>query len=336
MHGLSEIKTSQRNNPYFNLKLQAQDKTYRTMCFSPEKHGKCKANFESSSPVKITKFQIKRNNGTKEDEIHMNTRTRLEDPEEKVVFDIQKQQNENVVETMSTVSFILQCETNTVVSTSGRITFQGPEETLQTKGKTLRKQEAILTDNTGTMRLVLWESDIEKVKSGCSYELKKLPVRRFQENKYITLNMRSTINSTDEVIERTDDVVEECELNSVDCPAEGVQSLKRYLSCNKCHTKIVPMTGKNIVKCSECGLVQLKTKCKERLFATVLFMKATTKITLVLFDDKLKKLCSIHEEQSGTSVDFAALTDDDIMEMILTVQAKIFYNAKQNVLSITK
>ena len=82
VHGLSEIKTSQRNNPYFNLKLQAQDKTYRTVCFSPEKHGKCKANFESSSPVKITKFQIKRNNGTKEDEIHMNKRTRLEDPEE--------------------------------------------------------------------------------------------------------------------------------------------------------------------------------------------------------------------------------------------------------------
>lgn len=59
------------------------------MCFSPEKHLKCKANFESSSPVKISKFLIKM---TDEDEIHINKRTKLEDPaDQEILFDIKKQ-----------------------------------------------------------------------------------------------------------------------------------------------------------------------------------------------------------------------------------------------------
>ena len=44
---------------------------------------------------------------------------------------------------------------HTLINIMGRLTFSGSKETLQVKGKTLTKQEAIFTDNTGSIRVVL-------------------------------------------------------------------------------------------------------------------------------------------------------------------------------------
>lgn len=91
VHNLSEIKTSQRNNLYFDMSLQTQDKLYRAVCFSPENHQQCKTTCESSSPIKLTKYQLKRNTFTDQDEIHINKRTRLFEPSShEINFDIRQ------------------------------------------------------------------------------------------------------------------------------------------------------------------------------------------------------------------------------------------------------
>ena len=70
---------------------------------------------------------------------------------------------------------------NRKVNVSGRITFKGTEETITSKGKTLRKQEALFTDNTATARLVLWENDIDKIATGNSYNLSNVVIRQYNE-----------------------------------------------------------------------------------------------------------------------------------------------------------
>lgn len=65
---------------YFDMKLQREGKTYMTVCFSPEKHDHFKTRLESSSPLNISKYQIKRNNWNNQDDIHISKRTKLEDP----------------------------------------------------------------------------------------------------------------------------------------------------------------------------------------------------------------------------------------------------------------
>ena len=107
-----------------------EDKEYRTVCFSPEKHSKCKSNYESSSPVKISKYQIKRNRITDEDEVHMNKRTKLEDPKDnEVSFDIKSLPKVEKDETVHDVEGLLIWQTNSLVNTRGRITFTAPQET---------------------------------------------------------------------------------------------------------------------------------------------------------------------------------------------------------------
>lgn len=217
VHGLSEIKTSQRDNLYFEMKLQTKEKTYRTVCFSPEKHHQCNARFESSSPVKVSKYQLKRNTWTTEDEIHINKRTRLEEPETTdVLFDIQDQPcDEDVKPGLTEVTSVVVGDVNVQVNVNGRLSFQGPIETILKKGKPLQKQEALFTDNSGTVRVVLWENDIARVTSGSNYKLSNVMVREYDQHKYLSLNKKSIIEEGTGTVEREDEINVDNKLTTV-------------------------------------------------------------------------------------------------------------------------
>jgi hypothetical protein len=190
---------------------------------------------------------------TDEDEIHINKRTKLEDPsDQEILFDIKKQPK------FQNVDGLLIWETKSLVNTSGRIT--GPQETIQSKGKTLKKQEAVLTDNTGSICLVLWEGDRKKIISGCSYNLRNVAVKTYPDVKYATLNAKSSVEIADAIIDREDEIAVEFNLHSVFCPADEVKSINKYLSCYKYPAIIVHIPGKKLIKCSECGPGQLRSK----------------------------------------------------------------------------
>ena len=125
---------------------------------------------------------------------------------------------------------MLEGDANAVINVCGRITVRGAEETIHSKGKTLRKQEAVFTDNSGTMRLVLWESDITRVTSKSVYNISKIVVREFDNAKYLTLNKQSIIKPADTSIDRVDTQADGLpNSKQVDCPAEGVLSVQRFL-----------------------------------------------------------------------------------------------------------
>ena len=67
---------------------------------------------------------------------------------------------------------------------------------------------AALTDETGSIRVVLWENDTKWVTSGVTYKLSNVMVREYGNKKYPTLNKNSTITSTDVEIERADDIIQ--------------------------------------------------------------------------------------------------------------------------------
>ena len=89
-------------------------------------------------------------------------------------------------------------------------------------GTVLKKLETVLTDKTGSIRLVLWESDIDRVQNGQTYNLTRAIVKNFQDDKYITLNRQSAIAQTQITIPRSDEQLIDNQLNTVSCPADGV------------------------------------------------------------------------------------------------------------------
>ena len=63
-------------------------------------------------------------------------------------------------------------KSGTLLDLFGRITFQVDPEFINVRGKKVRMQKAVITDESASVRLVLWEGDINKILSGNAYYLK--------------------------------------------------------------------------------------------------------------------------------------------------------------------
>ncbi|XP_015778565.1 PREDICTED: uncharacterized protein LOC107356471 [Acropora digitifera] len=79
---VSNKKTRKSNNQYFNLQIQTSNEVYRTACFLPDKHPLLKGKLESSSSIKIHRYQLKKNERSEENDLILNKRTKIEDPDD--------------------------------------------------------------------------------------------------------------------------------------------------------------------------------------------------------------------------------------------------------------
>ena len=178
-----------------------------------------------------------------------------------VDFDIQwlPPINDQVSSAIIHAASIVDGSFDVIVIVRGRVTFQGFEETIPQNGKTFRKQEAIFTDNTASVRIVLWEGNIKKIQSG-SHTISRAVVKEYEGSKYLPMHRKSKLKESTHTVQLKAEVNLQGNLQFVKCPAEGVESINKFLSCNRCHVKVAIVSGKVVVKCSECNLGQLKDK----------------------------------------------------------------------------
>ena len=60
-------------------------------------------------------------------------------------------------------------------------------------------------------------------------------------------------------------------------------------TCNRYHSKVKD-NDRKIVKCSECGLMQLKSKCHSKVTASILTITDKETMSLIIIDDIIKQL----------------------------------------------
>jgi len=223
-------------------------------------------------------------------------------------FDRQKIEEETVEAIDSSIEEIQEKRNNTLVNIAGRVLFNGTAETVDVRGKTLTKQEAM--------------------KSNQCYNLSNVAIKEFNGTNYLTLTKYSNVTEATKLnITRHDDVPDNIQVQ-VQFPPDGINYVQSYLTCNKCHSKVID-SDKKIIKCSECGLTQLKTKCRNKVMASILTITAKDTMSLNIFDDIIKQLYAIKREQDADfKKEFPDLNDDDITELILTVQAAVVLKDK--------
>ena len=74
-------------------------------------------------------------------------------------------------------------------------------------------------------------------------------------------------------------------------------------------------------------MAKLKTKCKTTALAKVLFVITDQEtLTLTIFDEKLSVVHAIYKQQSGQDKKFSHLTEEDLIAMLLSVNATITYS----------
>ena len=159
------------------------------------------------------------------------------------------------------------------------------------------------------------------MKSGLCYTISNVAIKEFNGASYLTLTKHSTVNEAEELnIDRQGDIPDKPQELKVQFPPDRINYVQSYL---------VMLTDKKITKCSECGLMQLKSKCRNKIMASILTITGEDILSLNIFDDTIKKLYNIKTEQDDDfQKEFSDLDDDDITELILTVEATVVFNDK--------
>ena len=151
----------------------------------------------------------------------------------------------------------------------------------------------------------------------------------FNQQNYPTLNKETLIQPAEKTISRRDENCHTTPTEELQCPPEGLNYIQRFLSSKKCCQKIVIADStKKIVQCSECNLSQLKRQ--KRFLANLLFTKDKDNISVQIFYDKIQELYTLYKEQNNptSTKPVGYLDDDELMEVLLTVEAMITLNSK--------
>ena len=93
---------------------------------------------------------------------------------------------------------------------------------------------------------------------------------------------------------------------------------------------------KKIIKCSECGLTQLKSKCSSKIIASILIKTDKDTMSLNIFDNIIEELYTLYKEQDGDINKLFTELTDDVTEILLTVNATVIFNDKKNASTVIK
>ena len=120
----------------------------------------------------------------------------------------------------------------TIDVTAKVVNKENNKQPIVSKGKQLMKTECVIADHTNTIALTLWEDLIDAVDCGKTYKFNNVKIRSFNDIKYLTTNVGTTIHQDQDI----HDINMDCEYIRLSLNiSEGKcisAKLKRELSCN--------------------------------------------------------------------------------------------------------
>ena len=140
----------------------------------------------------------------------------------------------------------------------------GKQSTLELRGKTLQKVDAIIADQTASIKLVLWENKFTLVENK-TYAIKDVTVRTFSDSKYLTTTKYSTIIQIDDMEETAPPTAQQYG-KKITGKVVAVQVTHSQI-CPFCNTKIQSdSVTTHATKCSACSLTVLNTQLQNSMF----------------------------------------------------------------------
>ena len=94
------------------------------------------------------------------------------------------------------------------VKVQAKVIHLGPPAKIDTQKKPLTKQDCIISDSTGTCKLVLWQDNVDKMVVGTSYIVSNLRIKKFADAQFLSFTVDTTwniVNDIGEVCHQTDD-----------------------------------------------------------------------------------------------------------------------------------
>ena len=163
---------------YFNYSLQKEDDTVRGVYFSPQKYAELKTLEKTKiSPVKLQNYTVSATN-----DIIIDQKSRLS-PMYHIPFAMSDVITANCVISISALINVMQEQ---IVTVKAQVTHVSSVKVMITQNHgPLRKQEVMLRDPSGTIKLVLQEQYVDLLVPSQTYNLENLKVKVYNDQRYL-------------------------------------------------------------------------------------------------------------------------------------------------------
>ena len=232
---------------FFDFKVQLKEEIVRGVCFSPEKKEKLEQFQKCKSPIKIRKYGENHKYGARNVVIEKKNQVILSAAP--LCFACVDLDSDKSIGSLKRVA------PNQTVTIKGKVVNLSGRKKIA--GKNLSKQEGMIVDSNDTMKVVLWESFIDSVEEGKTYEFINFTYKVDKYGIYIGSGRNESSVKEVEGLEGplAECVVDERELaeREIECTVLGISDASKYHSCRNCKKKI-EIDGK-VAHCS-CGMSQ--------------------------------------------------------------------------------
>ena len=285
---ISPVKTAaNKKSKYFDMKLQtSENDTVRLVCFSPEKRTNLHQTQLNQTPVTIT-------------EVKQNTTKIFSSMEEYTIpkkskiipGELDFPYNTTLSNRFHTVSEALAANLYETVGLKVKImTKSEDKETVVHGNKTRYKTDAIVADETSSVKLVLWENTIDKIETGKSYQIENCKIRIFDDCKFINTNEITKITQIADITNVNLDTPD-LQDHIITGLCLGID-IKRSTSCIFCNKTLQQsqLSGPT-VKCPNCQITMLISTLKTKLVCELLMQVGDKISSYTAFNDAIQSFC---------------------------------------------
>ena len=189
----------------------------------------------------------------------------------------------------------------------------------------LQKQEIMLRDPTGTIKLVLWEQYVNSLVVNTTYVLENLKLKVYNDERY--LNMPKDEEFTAKEIEPFQQLLPEAE-HVIDPllitgKIVGIKEITTVTACSSCGKSVQPYQDSTTLgqcQASNCNLIQILNSCHFN-WSMHLVIKASddSKRNIVLYHHQFLKLLTVLD----IKLDLNSVSLEELTISILQEDAKV-------------
>lgn len=283
IHSVSPMKTANiSKKKYFNYSLQKEDDTVRGVCFSPQKYAELKTLEKTKSPVKLQNYKVSATN-----DIIIDQKSRLS-PMDHIPFVMSDVITANDV---TSISALINVMPEQIITLKAQVTHVSPVKVMITQNHgPLRKQEVLLRDPSGTIKLVLWEQYVDLLVPSQTYNLENLKVKVYNDQRYLNTprDEEFQCNETDPFEQPLPEPQQVIDTPSITGTVVGVKDITNITACTSCGKKTTPyQSSETLGQCQGCNLIQILASCDIQ-WSLRLLIKAS---------DGSKRIISVYNQQ---------------------------------------
>lgn len=187
---------------------------------------------------------------------------------------------------------------------------------------TLKKQEVLIRDTTSSIKVILWETNVEKLEKNKTYLLKNLKVKVSNKERYLNTPKGEEFIATEttpfkkplvQVQQGLFDMVS----STISGKIIGIQQTTNTRSCISCKKQVLPCPDDDdLGECQSCKLVQMLTACGTQWYLRLLVQSSTNQAErkrLSFYNQEVQQLMDV----LNITLNLDTATERDMVKTIL-------------------